>query len=133
MPASDAYYDSLFGSAAGAVPAGVSTPSPADPIGLGRIKGKLKGLNLKSAGAQIFGLMVIDRLLRAKHESGMRGIESERMSRQAGMATPENLIQQAAYPQAQQEEEMARTALLTAISGGIIGPSLARGERRIGG
>lgn len=129
MAAPDAYYDLLFGQGAGTSSPGVSPPPTPTKGGLG----KLKGLNLKSAGAQIFGLMVIDRLLRARHESGLRGIESERISKQAEMTTPENLIQQAAYPQAQREEEMARTALLAQISGGIIGPSLARGERRIGG
>jgi len=96
-----------------------------------RIKGRLAGLNLKSAGAQILGLLLVDKLLRMRHEGGMRDIESERMTRQGEMASPENLILQASLPQAQEEEQMARSALLTQLSGGVIGPSLARGERRI--
>lgn len=80
----------------------------------------------------MLAMFVADKLLQEKHQAGLRGIESERMTRQAEMATPENLILQAALPQAQQEEEMARTALLSQITGGVLGPSLARGERRIG-
>ena len=71
--------------------------------------------------------------MQTRHQSGMQDIESEGLTRRAEMATPDNLYMQAALPQAQREEEMARTALLNQISGGVLGPSLARGERRIGG
>ena len=49
------------------------------------------------------------------------------------MITPENLYFQAAQPQAQAEESMARTALFQQLSGGVLGPSLAKGEYMIGG
>lgn len=81
----------------------------------------------------IFAMLIADKLLGERHQAGLRGIESERITRQTQMATPENLILQAALPQAQQEEQMARTALLSQISGGVLGSTLARGERRIGG
>lgn len=126
MAAPDAYYDTLFGSEAGKS----SLPSRS-PKGVKNIKSRLGGLNIKSMGGQVLGLMLVDKLLSMRHQSGLRDIESERMTRQGEMASPENLILQASLPQAQQEEQMARTALLTQLSGGVIGPSLARGERRI--
>ncbi len=92
---------------------------------VGSTKGKL------TIGS-LLAMFVADKLSGEYHQSKLRGIESERMTRQAEMTTPENLILQASLPQAQQEEEMARSALLSQISGGVLGPTLARGERRIG-
>lgn len=126
MATPDAYYDKLFGSEAGK-----SAIPPQAPKGVKNLKSRLGGLNVKSMGAQVLGLMLIDKLLNMRHQSGLRDIESERMTRQGAMASPENLILQASLPQAQEEEQMARTALLTQLSGGVIGPQLARGERRI--
>jgi endonuclease YncB( thermonuclease family) len=41
---------------------------------------------------------------------------------------------QAALPQAQAEAQEARQALFSQLTnGGVLGPTLARGERRIGG
>ena len=87
----------------------------------------------KMAGGSLFAMWLMDKLLQTGHETGMRGIQKEGMRRQADIATPENLYYQAALPQAQQEEEMARAAMLTQLMGGVLGPQLARGERRIGG
>ena len=49
------------------------------------------------------------------------------------MIAPESLYFQAAQPQAQQEESMARQALFSQLSGGVLGPSLAKGEYMVGG
>jgi hypothetical protein len=128
MPAPDAYYDSLFGpEAAVAAPAGV-------PGGrLGGIKSKLGGMGMKGIGAQLIGLFMLDKILQTKHQAGMRDIQLEGMKRQGELATSENLLGQAALPQAQEEESMARNALLLQLSGGVLGPTVARGNRMIGG
>lgn len=100
-------------------------------------KGLTKGRNYlgtpegKMLGGSVATMWLLEKLMQSGHEMGMRGIQREGLERQSALATPENLFYQAALPQAQQEEQMARTALLTQLSGGVIGPSLARGERRI--
>ena len=100
--------------------------------GGGMLKG-LKGGGLKGIGSSILGYMILSRLLNIPGEIGERNVQREAIQSQASMATPENLYYQAAMPQAQQEEEMARQALFSQISGGVLGPSLATGERLIGG
>lgn len=94
------------------------------------IGGKLvKGA--KRFGPGMLGWLLLEKLLSGRHESKLQDIQTQGMRGMAELQTPENLILQASLPQAQQEEQMARTALLTQLSGGVIGPSLARGERRI--
>jgi len=127
MAATDAYYDSLFGSematpAAGAAGAG----------GKG-LMSKLGGAGVKGIGTQLLGIWLLNKYLQTRHESKLGNIQVEGMRQQAESMTPENLYYQAALPQAQEEESMARQALLTQLSGGVIGPSLAKGERMIGG
>lgn len=121
---SEAYYDQLFGAEAGA---GVG----------GGVRGAAgRGLGnplLKSAGMGIFATWLLNKVLQTKHETGMRNIQREGLRSQAEMVTPENLYYQAAQPQAQEEESMARTAMLSQLSGGVLGPSLAKGEYLIGG
>jgi len=117
MAVGDPYYDEIVQGAA---------------EGGGLLKG-LKGMNLKKVGGGILGYMILSRLLNLPGEIGERNVRREAIQSQASMATPENLYYQAALPQAQQEEEMARQALFSQISGGVLGPSLATGERLIGG
>lgn len=124
MPASDAYYDQLFGAETGSA-------------AVGGLKGKAGGLlsspGLKSAGIGIFATWLMNKLLQTKHEGGMRDIQREGLRGQAEMITPENLYFQAAQPQAQEEESMARQALFSQLSGGVLGPQqLAKGEYQIG-
>ena len=78
--------------------------------GGGMLKG-LKGGGLKGVGSSILGYMILSRLLNIPGEIGERNVQREAIQSQASMATPENLYYQAAMPQAQQEEEMARQAL----------------------
>lgn len=124
MPAgSDAYYDSLFGAEAGTTTAG-------------GIKGGAAGLlarpGIKGMGAGIFATWLLNKILQTGHETGMRNIQRAGLRSQAEMVTPENLYYQAAQPQAEAEETMARTALMTHLTGGVLGPSLAKGEYMIG-
>lgn len=101
--------------------------------GLGGLGGLLARPELKQAGSYMFGAWLLDKILRTTHEAGMRGIQRAGLRSQAEMITPESLYFQAAQPQAQAEEAMAHQALMTQLTGGVLGPSLAKGEYRIGG
>jgi len=107
----------------------------AGPVGqkAGGIGAMLAKPGIKSAGLGIFGAWLLQKILQTGHESGMRGIQREGLRSQAEMMTPENLYMQAAQPQAQEEESMARQALFQQLSGGVLGPQLAKGEYQIGG
>jgi len=93
---------------------------------------KLKSV-AKRFGPEMLGWILLEKYLAGRHQSKMQDIQMDAARQQADTATPESLYQQAALPQAQAGEDMARTALLTHLSGGVIGPTLARGERMIGG
>ena len=61
-------------------------------------------------------------------------MEAEFMGRQADLITPEAYYQQAMLPQLQEQERGAKQAVLGRLaSGGVLGPSLAKGEYSIGG
>jgi len=98
----------------------------------GGIMGKVvKGA--KRFGPEMIGWYLLDKFLSTRHTRKMQNIQIQGMRGGAEASSPENLYYQASLPQAQQEEEMARSALLSQLSGGVIGPSLAKGERMIGG
>jgi hypothetical protein len=126
---SAAYYDSLFGAEAGAVP-GVGSGGGS---GAGGVGGLLSRPGVKGAGIGIFATWLLNKMLQTKHQSGMRDIQRQGIRSQAEMVTPENLYFQAAQPQAEREETMAHQALMTQLSGGVLGPSLAKGEYLVGG
>ena len=124
---SDAYYNALFGAEAGAgvggaggATSGVTGQGLANPM-------------LKSAGIGIFATWLLNKILQTKHQSGMRDIQRQGLRSQAEMVTPENIYFQAAQPQAEREETMAHQALMEHLSGGVLGPSLAKGEYLVGG
>ena len=129
MAANDAYYESLFGPEAGAT-MGAET-------GVVGAAGKAKSLfanpALKSAGAGIFATWLLQKLLSTRHQTGLRNIQLANLRSQAEMLTPQSLYYKAALPQAQEEESMARNALLSQLSGGVLGPQLAKGEISLGG
>lgn len=107
----------------------------AGPVGkkAGGIGAMLARPGVKGVGAGIFATWLLNKILQTGHETGMRGIQREGLRSQAEMVTPENLYFQAAQPAAQEEETMARTALFQQLSGGVLGPQLAKGEYQIGG
>ena len=114
--------------------AGPETRLPSGVTGAaGGMAGLLSRPGIKGMGAGIFATWLLNKILQTGHETGMRNIQREGLQSQAEMITPENLYYQAAQPQAQQEESMARTALLSQLSGGVLGPQLAKGEFMIGG
>lgn len=99
----------------------------------GGLGGLLAKPGIKGVGAGIFATWLLNKIMQTRHETGMRGIQREGLRSQAELVTPESLYFQAAQPQAQQEESMARQALFSQLSGGVLGPSLAKGEYMIGG
>lgn len=88
---------------------------------------------VKGAGAGMFATWLLNKILQTGHETGMRNIQREGLRSQAELVTPENLYYQAAQPAAQAEETQAREALFAQLSGGVLGPQLAKGEFSIGG
>jgi len=123
---SEAYYDSLFGPEAGAMEA------TGGGMG-GKVGGLLNRPGIKGMGAGVFATWLLNKILQTGHETGMRNIQREGLRSQAEMITPESLYFQAAQPTAQAEEAQARQALFSQLSGGVLGPSLAKGEYLIGG
>ena len=112
------------------MPNGIGPKIAGAKEGLG---GLLAGPAVKGMGAGLFATWLLQKILQTGHETGMRNIQKEGLRSQAEMITPENLYMQAAQPQAQEEESMARNALFQQLSGGVLGPSLAKGEYMIGG
>lgn len=106
-----------------------------DPKGLTALLQKgMQSPMAKQAGGGIFIDWLLNKLVQGGHERGMRNIQMEGLRSQAEMVTPQSLYQQAALPQAQEEERMAHTALMSQLSGGVLGPQqLAKGEFMIGG
>jgi hypothetical protein len=129
-PETEKYYTDLFGPLESEIGAtGVAGVSGIASKGLfSKMKGVAKA-NLPS----LIGMLLLDRILSVRNAAKDRGLQMEAIKKQSEMVSPENLYYQAALPQAQQEEEMARNALLTQLTGGVIGPTLAKGERLIGG
>lgn len=107
----------------------------AGPVGekTGGIGDILARPGVRGIGAGIFATWLLNKLMQTGHEFGMRNIQREGLRSQAEMVTPENLYYQAAQPQASEEESMARQAFVQQLTGGILGPSLAKGEHQIGG
>ncbi len=103
------------------------------PGATGKIGGFLAGPGVKGAGAGVFATWLLNKILQTGHETGMRNIQREGLRSQAELVTPENLYYQAAQPAAQAEETQAREALFAQLSGGVLGPQLAKGEFSIGG
>ena len=121
-------------------------PNPIAPgagpgVGIGSVPGGetpwYQGLTqkpgIKQAAGGMFAYWLLNKLQQGFHQRGMRNIQKEGLRSQAEMITPENLYFQAAQPQAQEEESMARQALFSQLSGGVLGPQLAKGEYLIGG
>ena len=99
----------------------------------GGVGGLLARPGVKGLGAGVFATWLLNKILQTGHETGMRNIQKEGLRSQAELVTPENLYMQAAQPLAQEEESMARQALFTQLSGGVLGARLAKGEYMIGG
>ncbi len=108
-------------------------PSPGVTGGAGALSGLLARPGVKGAAGSMFMFWLLNKLMQSGHEKGMRSIQRESLASQADMVTPENIYYQAAQPTAQREEAFAHQALMQQLTGGVIGPSLAKGEFQIGG
>ena len=119
MAVGDPYYEDLI------------TKGAAE-AGPGRLGGFLGKGTVKGAAGGLAMWLAIGRLLDGWNQRAERGIKQEAIRGQAKLASPENLYYQAALPGAKAEEEQARQMLFSQILGGVVGPSLAAGERLIG-
>ena len=104
----------------------------ADAVKGGGIKDFLKSGKAKGGLASIAAWMALDGLMNAGNQAADKKVQRQGMQDQAELATPDNLYYQAALPGAKAEEEQARNALMTHMSGGVLGPQVGRGERLIG-
>ena len=90
----------------------------------------------KKVGPHVPGLLLfaaLQKMLNLPTEIGESRLQQEALQSQGRSTTPESLYYQAVLPQAQEEEAQARQGLMAHLSGGVLGPVLARGERLIGG
>lgn len=102
----------------------------------GGIMGQIKGISTGTVGKYGGGILawwLAQKILGTINQMQDIGIQRQGLRSRAEMITPQSLYSRAALPRAQEEESMARTALFQQLSGGILGPSLAKGEMMIGG
>lgn len=136
MAETDKYYEDLFAPlmAKEGISGAAAAVTPGKAKLWARIKKEMSGGKGKGAAAGLLAWLALDKVISAGEGMAERGIQKEAIRGQAALATPENLYYQAAMPRAQAEEEQARVALFSTLSGGVLGPSnLAKGERMIGG
>ena len=93
----------------------------------------VSALGGKGGIAGILAFMAAHQVAGGINEYADIKLKREAARMQGRAMTPESLYAEAALPGAMAEAQQARNALLTQLSGGVIGPSLARGERLIGG
>lgn len=122
MAIGDPYYDDLVEAAAGAG----GSPAAGGMLSKG---GKL----LKTAGPGLLTWLLLQKGVDLAASKQNIDFAKEVARAQGEAVTPESIYQEAALPGATARANQARQALLTQLSGGIIGPSLAPGERMIGG
>jgi len=100
------------------------------------IKERLGGITtggVGKVGGSILGWWLAQKILDTVNQMQDIGVQRAGLRSQAGMITPQSLYSQAALPRAQEEESMARQALFSQLSGGVLGPQLAKGEYMVGG
>lgn len=101
----------------------------------GGIGGRLKGITsgtVGKVGGGMLGYWLLQKILETTNQMQEMGVQRRGLRSRAEMITPQSLYSQAALPRAQEEESMARQALFSQLSGGILGPQLAKGEYQIG-
>jgi len=104
--------------------------------GTSGIKERLGGITTKGVGkfgGGILGWWLAQKVLETVNQMQDIGVQRQGLRSQAEMITPQSLYSRAALPRAQEEESMARQALFSQLSGGVLGPQLAKGEYQIGG
>ncbi len=100
------------------------------------IKERLGGITtgtVGKVGGGILAFWLAQKLLDTVNQAQDIGVQRRGLRSRAEMITPQSLYARAALPRAQEEESMARQALFSQLSGGVLGPQLAKGEYLIGG
>ncbi len=103
--------------------------------GIGGIKERLGGITsgtVGKVGGGMLGWWLLQKVLETTNQMQDIGVQREDLRSRAKMVTPQSLYARAALPRAQEEESMARQALFAQLSGGVLGPQLAKGEYLIG-
>ena len=98
------------------------------------IASKLKSLSgAKTAkfGGTLLAWLLAQKLVEGLGAAGDRKVQSAAIKSQELINSPENILAKMALPQAQEEENFARQALYQHVAGGVLGPSLAKGEQAI--
>lgn len=119
-------------------------PGAGPGVGIGEVLGgrgggileRAKGITsgtVGKVGGSMLAFWLAQKILDTTNRMQEMGVQRQGLRSQAEMVTPQSLYAQAALPRAQEEESMARTALFQQLSGGVLGPSLAKGEYMIGG
>lgn len=101
--------------------------------GLKERLGGITSTGVGKVGGGILGFWLAQKILDTVNQMQDIGVQRQGLRSQAEMMTPQSLYSRAALPRAQEEESMARQALFTQLSGGVLGPQLAKGEYQIGG
>ena len=119
----------------------INVPSDAD-LFAGAVGGKAGGIIERARGVStgtvgklgggMLAFWLAQKILGTVNQMQDIGVERQGLRSKAEMITPQSLYSQAALPRAQEEESMARQALFTQLSGGVLGPQLAKGEYQIG-
>ena len=75
--------------------------------------------------------MLLEMLLGQRNEGKMLGVQDRLLESMdpGAAADPATYFYEAMLPAAQGQRQMAERALMSQLSGGVMGPALARGER----
>lgn len=95
--------------------------------GLGGASGKLGTLEKVGLGG-LAGL-ILEMALGAKNQYAELDMQEQMMGEQIANIDPAAYFYEAMLPAAQGQRQMAERALMSQLSGGVMGPALARGER----
>ena len=112
---------------------GIGTIPAEELSGIRGQLGRLTPGTIGKVGGGILGWWLAQKILDTVNQMQDIGVQRRGLRSRAEMITPQSLYAQAALPRAQEEETMARTALMQQLTGGVLGPSLAKGEMMIGG
>jgi hypothetical protein len=125
----DPMIDALYGSEPEA-----AVVAPVAGKGLKGLASRIKGLSggkTAKFGGTLLAWLLAEEIAKSVKNSGDRRVQSAAIKSQELINSPENMLAKMALPQAQEEENFARQALYQHIAGGVLGPSLAKGEQAI--
>ena len=110
------------------VPGPRNTAALAAQVGAGKASSKL-GMLGKAGLATGIGYMLLDMLLGARNQSAELGMQERVMDEQMANIDPAAYFYESMLPVSEDQRRGAERALMSQLSGGVMGPALARGER----